>query len=209
MKSRKSDPYALRSAFFDDQVQRDWATKVYGLDERRKLDRLLSITGPLAGLRLLEPGCGTGRLTELLAGEVGAPGYVVAVDISPCMVAQARLKLSNCNNVEIHLGPVEEKTGFENYFDMAICHQVFPHFADQADALVKITKMLKPGGRLVISHFISSAEINEVHRKASSAVAYDLMPPPETMQRMLGQCGFSVENWLDDSEGYLLTARLI
>jgi SAM-dependent methyltransferase len=80
MQSRKSDPYAMKSTFFDDQVRRDWATKVYGLDERRKLDRLFAITGPLTVLRLLEPGCGTGRLTELLAREVGASGYVVAAD---------------------------------------------------------------------------------------------------------------------------------
>jgi hypothetical protein len=90
-----------------------------------------------------------------------------------------------------------------------ICHQVFPHFANQADALVKISSMLKPGGRLVISHFISSAEINEVHRKAGSAVEHDLMPSPRIMLRMLGQCGFEIVNWLDDSEGYLLKARLI
>lgn len=209
MQSRKSSLYDIKSAFFDDQVRADWAARAYGPDERRKLERLFAMTGPLAGLRVLEPGCGTGRLTELLAREVGTLGYVLAVDISPCMIARGRLKLSGCNNAEFHLGPVEEKTGVENYFDMAICHQVFPHFADQADALVKITGMLKPGGALVISHFISSAEINEVHSKAGSAVAHDLMPSPEIMQRMIEQCGFVIENWLDDSEGYLLKARLI
>lgn len=209
MQLRKSDPYAIKSTFFDDKGRKDWAAKAYGPDERRKLDRLFALTGPLAGLRLMEPGCGTGRLTELLARQVGILGRVVAVDISPCMVDQTRLKLSGCENVEIHLGPMEEEIGFENYFDLVICHQVFPHFEDQANALVKISSMLKPGGRLVISHFISSAEINEVHSKAGSVVAHDLMPPPETMQRMLVQCGFTIENWLDDSEGYLLKARLI
>ena len=209
MRLQKSDPYAIKSAFFDDQVREDWATRDYGPDERRKLDRLFASVGPLTGLRLLEPGCGTGRLTELLARQVGTSGHIVAVDISPCMLDQTRPKLSGCRNVEIYLGPVEEITGFENYFDLAICHQVFPHFANQADVLFKITGMLKPGGSIVISHFISSAEINDVHRKAGSAVSHDLMPPPQTMQRMLGQCGFKIENWVDDSEGYLLIARLI
>jgi demethylmenaquinone methyltransferase/2-methoxy-6-polyprenyl-1,4-benzoquinol methylase len=209
MQLRKSDPYAIKSTFFDDKAQKDWAAGAYGPDERRKLDRLFALTGPLAGLRLLEPGCGTGRLTELLARQVGILGHVVAVDISPCMVDQTRLKLSGCENVEIHLGPMEEEIGFEHYFDLVICHQVFPHFEDQTNALIKISSMLKPGGRLVISHFISSAEINDVHSKAGSAVAHDLMPPPETMQRMFEQCGFLIEDCLDDSEGYLLKARLI
>jgi ubiquinone/menaquinone biosynthesis C-methylase UbiE len=209
MQLRKIDPYALKSTFFDNQIQEDWAAGDYGPNDKRKLDRLFAIAGPLAGLRVLEPGCGTGRLTELLARQVGILCHVVAVDISPCMVALARLRLSGYENVEIYLRPVEELTGFEDYFDFVICHQVFPHFANQADALVKISSMLKPGGRLVISHFISSAEINEVHRKAGSAVEHDLMPSPRIMLRMLGQCGFEIVNWLDDSEGYLLKARLI
>lgn len=209
MQKQERDPYAMKSVFFDAQAREDWATDDYGPDERKKLDRLFAIAGPLTGLKLLEPGCGTGRLTELLVQAIGTLGYVVAVDISLYMVAHARMKLSGYDNVEIHLGSMEEKTGFGNYFDMAICHQVFPHFADKENALAKIRSMLKPGGQLVISHFISSAEINEVHRKAGSAVANDFMPPPEDMQRMLGHCGFEIENWLDDSEGYLLKAKLI
>jgi ubiquinone/menaquinone biosynthesis C-methylase UbiE len=209
MQEQRGNPYAMKSAFFDTQARADWAVKDYGPDEREKLDRLLAMTGPLAGLRVLEPGCGTGRLTERLVLEVGRLGYVVAVDISPRMVAHARMKLSGYDKVEIHLGPVEEKIGFDEYFDVAICHQVFPHFANQANALAKMSGMLKPGGRLVISNFISSAEIKEVHGRASSAVANDLMPPPQTMQRMIGQCGFEIEDWQDDSEGYLLKARLI
>jgi SAM-dependent methyltransferase len=209
MQNQISDPYAMKSSFFDTQAREDWAVKDYGPDERKKLDRLLAMTGPLAGLRVLEPGCGTGRLTERLVLEVGSLGYVVAVDISPRMVAHARMNLSDYDKVEIHLGPVEEKTGFDNYFDLAVCHQVFPHFADQANALSKISGMLKPSGRLVISNFISSAQIEKVHGKAGSAVANDLMPPPQTMQRMIEQCGFEIEDWLDDSDGYLLKARLI
>ena len=207
--TQQKDPYATKAAFFDDQARADWAVKDYGPEEREKLDRLFAVTGPIAGLRVLEPGCGTGRLTERLVLEVGRLGYVVAVDISPRMVAHARMNLSDYDKVEIHLGPVEEKIGFENYFDVAICHQVFPHFADQANALSKISSMLKPGGRLVISNFISSADIKEIHGRAGSAVANDLMPPPQTMQGMIEQCGFEIEDLLDDSDGYLLKASLI
>jgi ubiquinone/menaquinone biosynthesis C-methylase UbiE len=55
------------------------------------------MTGPLVGMRLLEPGCGTGRLTELLAIEAGMLAYVVAVDIKsshgcPCLHETYRLR---------------------------------------------------------------------------------------------------------------------
>jgi len=209
MLRQKNDPYAIKAAFFDAQAREAWAVKNSDPDEMKKFDRLFAVTGPLAGLRVLEPGCGIGRLTERLVAEVGRLGYIVAVDISPRMVAHARINLSDYEKVEIHLGPVEEIIGFENYFDVVICHQVFPHFEDQENALTKISNMLKPGGRIVISNFISSAEIKKMHSRAGSAVANDLMPPPQTMQTMIEQCGFEIEYWADDSDGYLLKANLI
>jgi hypothetical protein len=61
---------------------------------------------------------------------------------------------------------------------------------------------------LVISHFIPLAEINDVHRKAGTAVANDMMPPAEIMQHWCGQCRLTIEQWQDDDHGYLLSALL-
>ena len=207
-KNHQDDPYQAKAAFFDAQVQADWAAETYGPDEAEKLERLFSATGPLDGLRLLEPGCGTGRLTEVLAGKVGAHGRVVAMDISPQMVAAARQRLTRFKNVDLRLGSVESMAKLIGLFDQIICHQVFPHFIDQAAALKILVRLLKPGGRLVISHFISVAEINDVHRKAGTAVENDLMPPYKIMQRWFGLCRMTIEQWDDDDHGVLLSARL-
>lgn len=208
MRDSAEDLYLAKAAYFDAEVHADWAAATYGPDEREKLDRLFAVTGPLDGLRVLEPGCGTGRLTEMLAAKVGPAGIVVAADISRRMVDAARRRLAGRENVDIRLGPVEEETGFGGYFDLVLCHQVFPHFADQPAALYKLARMLEPGGRLVISHFISSAQINDVHRKAGTAVAEDMMPPRETLQNWCGRCRLWIEAWKDDAEGYLLSTRL-
>lgn len=208
MHHRKDDPYLAKADFFDAQVQAEWAAQDYGGDEVKKLDRLFATTGPLTGLRLLEPGCGTGRLTEVLAEKVGPHGQVVAMDISPRMVAAARQRLIRFANVDLRLGPVEEMTDQLGRFDQVICHQVFPHFDDQAATLETLACMLKPAGRLVISHFIPLAEINDVHRKAGAAVADDLMPPKKIMQKWCGQCRLTIKQWQDDDHGYLLSALL-
>ncbi|WP_319524007.1 class I SAM-dependent methyltransferase [uncultured Desulfosarcina sp.] len=207
MNDQKEKAYQAKATFFDAQVQAEWAAKAYGAGEMEKLERIFEITGPLAGLRLLEPGCGTGRLTEVLAQRVGPLGRVVAMDISPQMVAAAHRRLDGCDNVELYQGSIEALADRLGTFDHVICHQVFPHFADHKAAFGMLARMLEPGGLLVISHFISIAEINDVHRNAGTAVAADLMPPAETMRRWCAEHRLCIDTWQDDDDGYLLCAK--
>ncbi len=205
---RSHDPYREKSAFFDAQVGEDWADQDYGPDETRKLDRLFAVTGSLADLRVLEPGCGTGRLTEVLADKTGTRGQVVAMDISPRMVAAARQRLARFTNVDLRHGSLESMADRLGVFDMVLCHQVFPHFEDCAAALDTILDLLIPGGLMVISHFISFDKINDVHRKGGTVVENDLMPPPEVMRRWFEKRRLTIDFWEDDDDGYLLSARL-
>jgi len=207
MNDQKNEAYQAKATFFDAQVQAEWAAKAYGVDEMEKLERLFEITGSLAGLRLLEPGCGTGRLTAVLAERVGPLGRVVAMDISPQMVAAAYRRLDGYDNVELYQGSIEAMADRLGTFDHVICHQVFPHFTDRKAALGKLARMLEPGGLLVISHFISIAEINDVHRNAGTAVADDLMPTAETMRRWCAEYRLCIDFWQDDDDGCLLCAK--
>jgi len=59
--------YEAKAAYFDASVKAPWAAAEYGPEEITKLDRLVAHIGPLRGLKVLEPGCGTGRLTEILS----------------------------------------------------------------------------------------------------------------------------------------------
>lgn len=204
-----SSSYAAKAAFFDSQVEADWAAKMYGPEEQKKIKRLFSVTGSLRGLRILEPGCGTGRLTAVLARKVGARGSVTAMDISPKMIAAAKSRLATHKNVKVLLGAIEEKLPSLGGFDQVICHQVFPHFADYRYALKMLTQALVPNGLVVISHFIPLDKINDVHRKAGTAVADDMMPEEYAMRDLLQECGLGIEKWWDDAEGYLLSARRI
>ena len=202
------DPYRDKAAFFDDQVGKAWADKPYGFDENRKLFRLFTVTGPLNDLRLLEPGCGTGRLTEILAEKTGSRGRVVAMDISPRMVVSARRRLVRFANVDLRVGSLESMEDQIGLFDIVVCHQVFPHFSNREAALDAIARLLIPGGQLVISHFISFDEINDVHRKGGTIIENDLMPSPEIMRQWFRKRRLTIDHWDDGDDGYLLSARL-
>jgi ubiquinone/menaquinone biosynthesis C-methylase UbiE len=200
--------YEAKAAYFDANVGAPWAAPEYGPKEMLKLARLFRHIGPLRGFKVLEPGCGTGRLTEILSNHVGLAGLVVALDISPMMVEAARHRTAARSNVEIHMGAVEEFRMRKQEYDLIVCHQVFPHFEGQGKVLKTLASALKPGGRIVVIHFINRAEINDRHRKAGTAVEMDMMPAQDEIRCLFNETGLEIECILDDHLGYFLSASL-
>lgn len=198
--------YKAKAAYFDQNVGAPWAAAEYGSDEMVRLERLFQHTGSLRGLKILEPGCGTGRLTEILSDLAGDEGSVVALDISPRMIDVARRRTATRRNVEIHLCAIEELPLEENSYDLILCHQVFPHFEDKRQVLSILSRTLNPDGRLIIIHFINFDEINDLHRKAGTAVESDIMPGEEEMRRLFDGAGLDVAFIIDDHLGYFLSA---
>lgn len=199
--------YADKAAFFNAQTTAHWADAEYGEAERPKLERLLRHLPPLPGLHILEPGCGTGRLTAQLANAVGMSGHVTALDVSAGMIERAKQRLEKHPNVTLSCCALENCPIQPASIDVALCHQVFPHIIDQRGALALMADALRPGGWLIIHHFINSETINDHHRKAGTAVADDVMPTRPEMLKMLAETRFSLHDFLDDDLGYLLTAR--
>lgn len=77
---RRKDMYKQKAEFFDTQVTASWAGDDYTVQEKERLNELSLMTGSLEKKNILEPGCGTGRLTEILAKKVGPKGQVLALE---------------------------------------------------------------------------------------------------------------------------------
>jgi trans-aconitate 2-methyltransferase len=107
---------------------------------------------PLAGDEaVLDAGCGSGRVTELLLERLPR-GYVIALDASRAMVAEARRRLAPFGDrvafVEADLGrPFELPGGV--IVDATLSTATF-HWVPDHDALFRnLAAVLRPGGRLV------------------------------------------------------------
>lgn len=102
------------------------------------------------GGRVLELGAGTGRVTELLAGEARE---VVAVDISPEMLRRARERLGDRRHVHLVEGDMT-RIRFQRVFDaVVIANDPFVHLLDddERDAgIATAAAHLDVGGRLVL-----------------------------------------------------------
>ena len=201
-----SELYKEKIVFFNDQSGAPWAADQYGPLEWEKLKRLKVELEPLSGKTILEPGCGTGRLTAILSKWVGPSGRVTALDISPNMTDRARRRLAGYRNVTIMPAALEDLEYAPGSFDVVLHHQVFPHYHDQALALDITARAVKPGGLIIICHFINSAQINEDHRNAGTAVEQDMMPAAGEMRGMFLRAGLAVKYVMDDDMGFFLSA---
>jgi len=160
-----------------------------------------------SGQNILDVGTGTGVLIPYLVKAVGSDGTVTAVDYSEKMVQICKTKHSHIKNVKINVGNIEEDTFTPESFDAVVCFGVFPHLDHKQKTLQNINHALKPNGKLVIAHALSSEELKVHHKKASKHVAHSMLPNKTEMTKLLEQTGFSKISIKDEPGMYLCIAN--
>ena len=96
-------------------------------------------------------GCGTGAASAALAPFVAR---VVAVDNSAAMLAAARRRLAGFDNVELRRGDLETLPIGDAELDAAALTLVLPYLAEPARALAETARVLKPGGRVLVTDLL-------------------------------------------------------
>jgi ubiquinone/menaquinone biosynthesis C-methylase UbiE len=115
------------------------------------IDAACSIANLEPGSRVLEVGCGTGKLTEALAER---RLEVDAVDPGANMIAFARKRVRDADAVAFHLGRFEEVSLPEQVFDAVFSATAF-HWIDPEVGWAKAARSLRPGGTLALIMHIS------------------------------------------------------
>ena len=169
--------------------------------------------------RVLDAGCGTGRVTAALAERLPR-GHVVAVDGSPAMVAEARERLGP--GVEVRVADLLELE-LDEPVDAILSTATFHWIADHDRLFERMFAALRPGGRIVAQ--CGGAGNVAAVRAAIDAVAepalagwpgpWNFQSPPDTAAR-LERIGFeAIRTWPqdvpvepDDLHEYLATVIL-
>ena len=137
---------------------------------------LLDRAGVAPGMRVLDAGCGPGRITLPAARRVGPTGAVVALDIQEAMLQRVRQKLDaqGVTNVRLlHAALGDDQTEAEA-FDRAFLVTVLGEIPDKAAALREIHRALKPGGVLSVTEMLPDPDFQT----------------PDAVRRLADEAGF-------------------
>jgi len=129
---------------FDVDVFHNHPSPLVRFVEKRRVGAVLRMVNASAGEKILEVGCGAGHLLEQMP-----QGELYGVDLSETLLARAQDRLRN--RATIQNANAESLLFADSYFDTAFCSEVLEHVLHPDKVIAEIFRVVKPGGRVVIS----------------------------------------------------------
>lgn len=120
---------------------------------------------------VLDLGSGAGFDAFLAAKRVGKKGRVIGVDMTADMIEKARAnaKKGGYSNVEFRLGEIENLPVEDNSVDVIISNCVINLSPDKKGVFNEAYRVLKPGGRLMVSDLVLVKELSRAVRDSIEA----------------------------------------
>lgn len=133
----------------------------------------INYASAMEGEICVDLGSGRGNDVIRLAETVGNSGFVYGVDISEGMIAKAEANLAKfeVSNAKILKSELENILMDENAADLIISNCTINHARDKFKVWSEVFRILKPGGRFVVSDIYSLDPIAEQYKNDPVAVA--------------------------------------
>jgi len=120
---------------------------------------------------VLDLGSGAGFDAFLASPKVGKTGRVIGVDMTPEMIekANANARKGNYKNVEFKLGEIEKLPVEDNSVDVIISNCVINLSPDKESVFKEAFRVLKPGGRLMVSDLVLIKNLPDIVKESVEA----------------------------------------
>lgn len=128
---------------------------------------------PLPGEVCVDLGSGRGNDVIKMAEEVGESGFVYGIDISEGMIAKAEANLAKfeVSNAKILKAELEHLPLATDTVNCIISNCTINHAANKMAVWNEVYRVLKPGGRFVVSDIYATSPIPDEYRNDPEAVA--------------------------------------
>jgi ubiquinone/menaquinone biosynthesis C-methylase UbiE len=161
---------------------------------------------PMVGEVCVDLGSGRGTDVLRMAESVGKIGFVYGIDISDGMLEKARRNAEkfNVTNVKFIRSELEKLELPDKIADLVISNCTLNHASDKQSVWNEIFRILKKGGRFVISDIYATSDIADEYRNDPVAVAEcwaGSVTRAEYMQH-LEKAGFASVEILEESAPY-------
>jgi ubiquinone/menaquinone biosynthesis C-methylase UbiE len=145
---------------------------------------------------LLDIGCGTGPMVQLIANEFPV-AHLTGLDLTPRMIEVAQAK--NLPNATFVVGDAEDLPFSDNSFDTVICANSFHHYPNPQAFFNGVARVLVPGGRLILRDYTATGLAawfaNHVEMPLANLIGHgDVgMRTTDEVRAMAKEAGLSVE----------------
>jgi len=163
----------------------------------KRLEKIVASADIARGDVVLDVGSGTGILIPLI--QKGKPLNVYACDLSEAMLKQLKKKYPHIKTI---LADVRDLTLPDKSIDVVLINACYPNIVDKHGAFTNIGRMMKPSGRMVISHPLGKSFIDSL--KESVPFPMDDFPERTEAGTLLQPFGFHIKKFIDEPELYLL-----
>ena len=125
------------------------------------------------GDTVVDLGSGAGNDCFVARAQTGESGKVIGIDMTESMVAKAKRNAEKLGfeNIEFHLGEIEELPLSDNSTDVVVSNCVFNLVPDKKMAFTETYRILKPGGHFSISDVIVTGDLPDSLRESAEAYA--------------------------------------
>jgi SAM-dependent methyltransferase len=187
-----SDVDATDAADFIDRLDKMQQFSGFAKYKRQSFEAMALGSGSVVA----DIGCGPGDDANGLSQIVGANGHVTGIDISTAMVAEAGKRFAGSENLVFAVASADALPFENGSLDAIRADRVLIHVPDPKAALQEMLRVLRPGGRLVISEpdmcgFWVSSDNPQATAPIVAAIAGSCAHPyfPRDMSVMLRDLG--------------------
>jgi SAM-dependent methyltransferase len=169
-------------------------------DVLERLGQIVSAARLRQGEVVLDVGAGVGVLIPLI--RLYHPSVILACDLAEKMLQRLREKYPEVRTYQADIALLSLESAS---VDVTFMNAMYGNIADKPRACQNAARMLRPGGRLIVSHPEGRAFVDQL--RVTTDLFIESLPTREELQPLLSPLGLEVITYRDEPLLYLMAAR--